>query len=611
MNKGPISRIPLQRIESRDESRLPTAWVGHDQESTGRGINTSHLFYSEHTDSVPVTKGAPVLVMLRDAHAPVMAELLTPGSAGERVYVLAPAGWGQTKLDPQILSCPTMLIRRLPEVPVAGVYRPGGARLWLGATTSGAAPWCLDLDTEQAESFRQVFLRLFWHHAIDEGWTGGKQLGFRPAAERPFDVPELPRAAPVRLLTTDEEWDVDMRDAVVHLNHGKPPTRTPRRLWFPASGSYHHELSQLTANGAQVVWENLSLPDLVVGKNTGVAVLPGTRGRLQIVLNRAQAAAAERILTTTTSWNFGTQVRLGDHTNSGAQLWLDGAAAASGVDPEQRIELPNVQSEQLRNTAATDPTAWPAAQPLALTVRYRWLAVPPRLPAGSEEDPLVGRWRQLDEEWSETIGKTRATLQSTADHRGSLGRTFAQLVSGLLGFERTHQSLLHELTALDELKPSAAGPLDTPALLQRLTAVTEKARTLQGDQQEAERKAAEDTERAKQEHAWQSRVKEAKHSLPQHQIDLGNKQERLPSLIKELATVEEELPNADKKTKKDLQVQKARVTDEITNLQEGIKRLEGQVKDLTQRTTEPFVFKAPPKPTLKPAHGTSRFVPQA
>ena len=611
MKNGPIRRIARERVARRDDERLLTAWVGRTTATAAvASLDTTLLIHSDQAGPVGVDQGAPVLVMLRTDHAPVMNELLTPASAGERVYVLAPAGWGQSKIDPQLLACRTVLIRRVSEVPVAGVYRASEAKIWMGATPGGAAPWCLRLDGEQSAAFRQLFLRLLWHQATDEGWTGGKQISFRSAAERPFDVPEPPRSAPLRLLGADAPLEIDTRDALVHISDGVPPSSTPRRLWFPISGSHHQPLARLVREGAEVVWEDRQLPDLVIGRRKAVAYLPGTLGRLLIELNPAQAADAARILEAPASWRFGTDLRLGNHAQSGELLWLDGAQAACPVEAEQIIGLPDVQSEQVHATPETSPASWPMAQPLALTARYKWMALPPRLPAHAEEDPLVGRWRQLDEEWSKRRSKIRDALQETDGHRGRVGRAFSRLLNAMLGFERTQRNLLDALTALDEKRLSLAGPAEAPGLLQQLTSIEDQARALQGDQEEAERKAQEQEERDKQESDWKSRIEAASRDLPERRKALAEKESLLPDLVKGLATVEDDLKAADKKAKKDLQVEQQRTSDDLAKLKADIKRLKHEVDALEQQAAETFVFKPTIKAMARQPQAAGRFVPQ-
>lgn len=616
MIKGPIRRIPRERLERRDDIRLAAAWVRTNIPPISAGTTgTGHLFHANQPPPVEVDRGSPVLVMITTDHAPVMAELLAPAVAGERVYVLAPTGWGQPKIDPQLLACRAVLIRRMSELPVSGVCRANESKLWLGATSDGPAPWCLLLDDEQAAVFRQLFLRLFWHHATDEGWTGGKQLSFRPAGERPFDIPEPSRSAPLRLLKANERPTFDTRGALMHSVEEPLPRVAPRRLWFPCSSNHHQGLARLVREGTEVVWEPRELPYLVIGEQKGIAWLPGTQARLLIELNSAQAADAARVLEDTPLWQFGIELRLGDYASqSGTLLWLEGTQEARPLEPEQLLNLPDVQSETVRATPETVPTSWTSAQPLALAARYKWTAVPPRIPTGSEEDPLLGRWRKVDEEWAKRCGKIREALQESDGHRGRIGRVFSRLLSALLGFERTQKTLLAELAALDQQKPSAAGPTDAVKLLQQISNLEERARHHQGDLDEAERRAREEAEKEKQESEWNSRVQAAKQGLPTQRTALAEKEAQLPDLLKLAEEIEVQLKDVDKREKnekKDLLAKQQRASDDLTKLKADIKRLQAEVADLEERAAESFVVKPSAKPAMRQSQGAGRFVPEA
>jgi len=180
----------------------------------------------------------------------------------------------------------------------------------------------------------------------------------------------------------------------------------------------------------------------------------------------------------------------------------------------------------------------------------------------------------------------------------------------MLGFERTQRNLLEALTALDEKRLSSAGPAAAPALLQQLTSIEDQARALQGDQEEAERKAQEQEEREKQERDWKSRIEAASRDLPEHRKALTAKEALLPDLVKALDTLEAELKAADKKAKKDLQVQQQRTSDDLAKLKDDIKRLKQAVDALEQQVAEPFVFKPTTKSRARQPQGAGRFVPQ-
>ncbi|MFY0538897.1 hypothetical protein [Nannocystis pusilla] len=342
--KGPIQRIPRERLEHRDDARLPTAWFGADAAAVP--VLGTPTVFRDHSGASNVDYTGPVLVLLAGEHAGALAELVAHAGAGARVYVLAPAGWGKGKLDSWIGNCPTVLIRRVPEVPVSGVLRPSSAKIWAGAAHGEHAPWCLRLDAAQADALRQIFLRLFWHDAVDEAWTGDKQLTFRPPAARPFDVPFVASGAPIRQVAAETHLDI-VHGAVVHVS-ADPPEAVPRRLWIPPSGDHHERLATLCRGGAEIGWTALDLPNVAVVADAGVALLPGTRARLRIELNAAQRTDLERILAQPPAWRFDIDVRLGDHSEPGIQFRLPAAAAAAELEREQEIKVGQVQAEQLR-----------------------------------------------------------------------------------------------------------------------------------------------------------------------------------------------------------------------------------------------------------------------
>lgn len=650
---GPIQRIARDRLERRDDALLPTAWFGADVASVPV-LGTSVVFRDDFRVR-NVDHGSPVLILLTGEHPGALAELVAHAEAGARVYVLAPVGPGKGKLDMWIGNYPTVLVRRVLEVPVSGVLRPTDAKLWAGSTHGGHAPWCLKLDVVQAEALRQIFLRLFWHDAVDEAWTGGKQLTFRPPVERPFDVPCVSIGARVRMVAAETQLEV-VRGAVVHVSAQAPPSVVPHRLWIHPSGDHHDRLAALRRDGAEIGWTALDLPDIAVGPGKAVALLPGTRARLRVELNDAQIAEVQQILAQPSVWRFDVDVRLGDHAELGVLFRLPGTSAAVALEREQLIEAGQVQAEQIRLAPGTAPAKWPAPQPLALAVRYRWTVIPPRLSAGSEEDPLVGRWRKLDADWGVRLGKVREAIEDARQHRSRLRAAFSRLLGALAGFERTHEKLRKELEALASLTPSIEGPKATPALLDRLARLEEEGRKLQGDLEKTEREERELLEREKQEADWMARVKQAKLDLTDRRARLSELEARRPGLAADLASIEAELASAEtnaepdkskpankshhktgmpntfqnkaakpdknrpaesdgvqsavesKQVDKDRLARKGLLSVELTQLDREHKRLRGEIAALEQQAAEPFNFK-PPATTVSRATGAGRFVP--
>lgn len=600
--QGPIQRTVRHRVEPRADVRLPTAWIGG---AAAQPTWTDGTWLSRTPGRATPAGNAPALVLLGAGSEDARAALLAHATTGARVYALVGPGWGKDQADTQVLQAPRVLVRRLAEVPASAVHAGTEARLWLGGG------FILRLDPTQAEALRQTFLRLFWHEATEEAWSGGRQFVWRPARERPFDVPEVPASASVRWEPADARLAGDPRGALMHVNGGLPPDQAPWRLWFPAGPDHHERLAKLAHAGVEVLWADRGLPDLQVNGGAGEVLLPGTRGRLRVRLTAQQAPEVTRLLEAPPAWRFQANVRLGEAGHRAAQFWLSGEAAARGLEAEQLVEVPDVPAASLRDVPATEPASVPASQPLALTVRYQWTVVPPRVPTGAQEDALVGRWRKLDEDWTARLVRCREVLVAAEGDRGRIGRAFSRLVSAMLGFERTHGGLLARVNALEAQRPSAAGPTGAPALLAQLAEVEDAARKLQTDLGEAERKAREDEEREKQQAAWQSRVDAANRDLPDRRTALATTESRRTAIADELRGVEESLKSADKQAKKDLTANQRKLSDDLQRANKEVTRLRGEITALEQQAAERFEFRPPPAPTGRPAQPGGRFVPTA
>lgn len=600
--KGPIQHTVRHRVEMRSDARLPTAWTGG---VTAPAMWTDGEWLTRTPRPAAPVGNAPVLVLLGDGSERARVDLLARVLADARVYALVGPGWGSDPADNQLLQIPRLLVRRLPEVPATSIHYETEACLWIGGG------FILRLDPTQAEALRQTFLRLFWHEATEEAWSGGRQFVWRPARERPFDVPEVPVSASVRWEPPDARLTGAPRGALLHVSAGDPPDAAPRQLWFPAGPNHHEQLAKLTQAGVDVLWADRGLPDLLVNGGGGEVLLPGTRGRLRLRLSANQATDVGRLLGVPPVWRFQTSVRLGEANDHGAQFWLPGEAAARGLEAEQLVEVPEVLAASLREVPNTAPSSVPAAQPLSLAVRYRWTVLPPRAPAGAEEDALVGRWRNIDKDWTARIARVRGALVAAEVERGRIGSAFSRLVSAILGFERTHGGLLARVDALEARQLSVAGPSGAPALLAELNELEDAARRHQADLHEAERRAREDVERERQRAAWQSRVDSANVALPGRRAALTTAECRRGVIVDELRGIEESLKVGDKKTRKDAAANQRKLSDDLRRADREVARLRGEISSLEQQVAEPLEFRPPPASTGRPAQPAGRFVPSA
>ncbi|MEX1365550.1 MAG: hypothetical protein AB1Z98_20650 [Nannocystaceae bacterium] len=550
-----------------------------------------------------------MLIMLGTASSPALAPMLAHGRAGARVYVLAPSWWEPT--DPSLLRCPTVLIRRVPEVPVSAMHTVDGAELWMGSKPEAATPWRLRLDDDQAAALRQLFLRLFWHDAIDETWTGVERLRSRPAAPRPFDVPEPPTDASIRLLPGGSTLGPSRPDQRILLHDGANVSGTPRRLWVPPSGAHHPAMARLARKGAAVVWDDHALPELATDGRSGVALLPGTLDRLRVELSAEQAAEAATLLDGPAAWSFELDVRLGDHGRDGAGFWLPEAEQSRPVDLEQVIDLPDVHAAELRLMDEAEPEQWPQAHPLSLSVRYRWQVQPPRVPSNTKEDAVVGRWRALDASWDARCRSLAQALAAADEHRDRIGRSFPGLTSALMGFARTHDRVKSELESLASARISEAGPAKAEDLLRQLAPLEALASRMQSDQEEAEHEAEVQRKREQQELAWKAGVDTARRELPTKRDELQVAKARHSALEDELADVERSLAasGVGKQARKDLEARRHKLRDELERLGRRLDGLRGTVAELDRRANESFTFRPPAKPRATAKGSGSRFVP--
>jgi len=623
MTTGPIKRIARERLEQRQNVKLPVAWIGLEHTPP---VSTRGQWLSEHsTEPATCLHDAPVLIMFATPSGPAYEALLTHGRAGARVYVLAPAGWEPR--DGAVTGCSKVLVRRLPEVPATGVQIGSDTHLWIGADPGGVVPWCLRLGADQASAFRQVFLRLFWHEATDEAFSGGKHLSFREVGARPFDVPELTDNAPVRLISSADRLTPVPNGGLTHLTTSVPSEGQPSHLWLTPSGDHHGALTTLIRGGAQVRWRDQSLPDLTVDGSSGVALLPGIKRRLHIELTCEQAADARALLRQDGSWNFQESIRLGDHAHDGAKIWLKDAATAQSVKVEQTIAMSEVQAMELRATPSTTPSSWPDPQPLALTTRYRWTVIPPRVPSGARDDALVGRWDKVDKDWAGRLSDVRSLLETAEGNQGRIGRTFSRLVSAMMGFERTQSSLLGETKEMQQcLSPSEAG--DASAMFIRLEGIEEQTKKLTSDLEQAEHKVREDEEREKQEQAWRQEVEAARAALPEYQVDLDEAETKLIDLdrvaeeleaesegvglkSKEMKMASKTAKEVIKKAKRNLHTRHLKLKDERTRQGGTVRRLKDQNDALLKTVSKSFTFRPPTQPRIHAKSSDKRFVPTA
>ena len=600
MKRGPIEPMPLAFAEPREAVRLPAVWICGDAPAA---LSVRGAWLKARGAEPRSVTDDPMLTFLGPDE--VESAVLSWATAGKRVYGIVGPGWGAHASHKHLAEAPRVLLRRVAEVPATAAVVRSSARIRL---CDGAD---LRLDADQAAALRHSFLRLFWHDATEEAWSVQRRFVWRPAAGRPYDVPMVPVSALVRWEAPDARLEGAPVGALMHLTAGPPPEVAPDRLWFPPGPTHHETLAALAGAGAEVVWDDLGLPDLRVGGDAGEALFTGVLGRLRLRLNAGQASALGELLRRPTSWRFGTGVRLGDPELQGSRFWLPGAPAARPLEDVQTIEVGDVQAPALRDLDSTRPASLPAANPLALAALYTWTAVPPRLPRGSEEAPLVRTWRELDAGWKARLGELCATLAHADTERSRIGRAFERLLGAMLGFERTRAKLLERVEALEATPPSASGPDGAPMRYRELDALATAVAKLCGDLDAAERKEIEDREREAQEVSWRRDVERAASELPALRKALRAREAEEQQLETELRAIKAANKPKDAPANKDHKVKLQRAADDLKRARRDVIRLSSELDALQSKADEVFVFE-PPQPTLpRTSQKGGSFIPSA
>ena len=562
MRTGPIQQFPREETVSREETVFPSTWL--KLASLSADFESRKWF--SHKNQPEVTKAETVLIMLEKASSST-EQLIQYAKSGARVYVLAPEIW---KPETRLRKYNNVFIRRMPSVPVSGIYSMNHSKILLNETIQQEdLTWHLRLDPEQSEAFRHMFLRLFWHEATDEAFLDKENFSFKKVKERPFEIPILDPNAVIQEVDPDT-LIVPQQDGILLVREELPPVDPVQQLYIKPKKVSYKELTSWKEQGTKVVWEESFLPECSTDGSEGELLLSGYSSRLHITLNQEQAAELYDILDVSVPWFFETD--LGIDSQAAETEWLlENETTSREIIKEQSIPLGEAKAPTLQQAEATKPEYFTEPDPLALTVRYDWMVTLPQLPSSAKEDPLIDAWKKIDTIWAEELKKLSDRLLRVELGRERIKKMFSRFLR-VIGFFRTHKELHEKIADLKAEIPSQEGPEGASKLFDRLVAAEKRIVKLVGDQTEAEKKAREDEEREKQQNKWKKRVLEAKKKLPRKKEELKTKEEELKKTIKELSEIERSL-SAIEKTLQNL-------GNEIQKKKLGLQNIEKQKSEL-------------------------------
>lgn len=598
---GRIRPFERTRVLDRRTERLPTAWLGRDRAIDFTSFAKSPLIEGTDTRIEVPPSSEVIFVLIGDHSAALEASVFVRVPATARVYVLAHPRWGEGKgsvLDSTMRK--KILLRRLKaSFPVSGMLASGASAIWVGSHAARKGSWRVPLDEEQQRAFHALFSHLFWHHAVDEAWTGS---AFRPCAAGPFDVQRPPSDAAMTLI--DGQPDVGDGD-LIYWPDGSAVRGAPLRAWIPASGADHSVLEGLHAGGSEIVWGELGLPPCRAGDERGELLPRSSHWSLRVSLNAQQRAALVALLLAEPAWRFDVGRSL-DAIADDHLVWLPGSPQAEPLIAQASLHAPAVVADALAKCATSEPSSWPSPSPLALSALWRWSVSVPTAPNGATEDVLLSEWKKVDDDVARRLDAGRRKLDELERHEERLGRTFVKLAGALLGFGTSRDQLLQRLQSIDT--PSRVGPESSIALLESLSELEDGIARLARGLDDEERKAIEDRAREQQ----QSEYAAHRQRLAQ---DLERKQGEADQAAAHAAELHEAEANEDAAlTEQDRKARKQKLSDERHKSSKHLEYLTKQVNELKKQLEEPFEFKPPsstPSGGRSGKKGGPAFVPES
>lgn len=399
MKIGPIKALRYEATIDRRKEIITEAWVRQVAQEPARkpkwfGADT---FHSKAKDS-------PVLLVMTTKAVPEDLKTLLKMhlETGGRAYLLTPPNFDPaTELRALTdLEKAQVLIRQLPRSPQAGYCHAKGG-IWYSPLGDRAASHHLRLSAEQAEEWRHIFLRSFWHEAQKEQhFAKGKWTPAEACWNRPTDISR-------RDLTY---WQAYADDQSAREQIPQAEIAHCLQAIKPGTSSLHTRpdfnaadlLQRASAKGCQIFGLSPHLPECYLQGPTGWLIC-GEKEPLVLKLSSEQAAEARELL-------LSCQSQVYVHDRELASLQKD-FPVAEFLLPEakdwERImdEWPADKAKDLGRATARNlqdltrsELRWDEddqklrCPELAMAARFTWEVVPPTAPS-KNEDPLYDEWK--------------------------------------------------------------------------------------------------------------------------------------------------------------------------------------------------------------------------
>ena len=400
MKTGPIIALRYETTIDRRKEIIAEAWV---RRPTPAPAAKPSWFGAAVTLSK--AKASPVLLAMTAKVVPEDLKLLlkTHLETGGRAYLLTP-----TSFDPATelrsltdLEKAQVLIRQLPRAPQSGYCHAEGG-LWYAPLGERAARHHLRLTAEQAEEWRHLFLRSFWHEAEKEQhFAKGKWTPAEACWNRPADISRRDLAY---WQASPDDQEARQLVPPAEIAHCLQATKSGSALLYTKPDFNAADLLQAAATkGVQIFGLSTLLPECYL-QGAGGWLICGEKEPLILKLSREQAQEARDLLALSQSQAYVSDRNLASLQKDfpAAEFLLpeakDWERIAGAWPADKAKDLGRVTARSLQDLTQSE-LRWEAedqklrAPALALAAKFTWEVVPPVAPAKSE-DSLYEDWKQ-------------------------------------------------------------------------------------------------------------------------------------------------------------------------------------------------------------------------
>jgi hypothetical protein len=400
MKTGPIKALRYEATIDRRKEIIAEAWV---RQPTSAPAAKPSWFGAAVIPSK--AKTSPVLLVMTAKVVPDDLKSLLKAhlETGGRAYLLTPPSFDpatelRSLTDHEKAQ---VLIRQLPRAPQSGYCHAEGG-IWYAPLGDRAARHHLRLTAEQAEEWRHLFLRSFWHESEKEQhFSKGKWTPAEACWNRPADISRRELAC---WQASPDDQEARQLVPQAEIAHSLQATKSGSALLYTKPDFNAADLLQAAATkGIQIFGLSPLLPECYL-QGAGGWLICGEKEPLILKLSHEQAQEARDLLALSQNQAYVRDRNLASLQKDflAAEFLLpeanDWERIAGAWPADKAKDLGRVTARSLQDLTQSE-LRWKAedqklrAPALALAAQFTWEVVPPMAPAKSE-DSLYEDWKQ-------------------------------------------------------------------------------------------------------------------------------------------------------------------------------------------------------------------------